>query len=196
MSSSLSTRALDTDTWPAFAALVDRHNGVWGGCWCLWFHERTPDMGESADGNRSVKERMVGDDRTHAALVFDDDATTPDRAVGWCQFGAPEELPRIYHRKEYEAGMVEEAAYRITCFFVDREYRRRGVSEIALAGALDLIAAQGGGLVESFPQQGGKMSASFLYNGTRAMFERAGFEYERPKGKNHCVMTRRIAARR
>jgi hypothetical protein len=30
--------------------------------------------------------------------------------------------------------------------------------------------------------------ASFLYNGTRSLFERAGFEYQRPKGKYHCVM--------
>jgi hypothetical protein len=33
-----------------------------------------------------------------------------------------------------------------------------------------------------------QMSASFLYNATRTMFERAGFAYERPKGKNHCIM--------
>jgi len=33
-----------------------------------------------------------------------------------------------------------------------------------------------------------KTSASFLYNGTRNLFEQAGFEYQRPKGKNHCVM--------
>ncbi|HSM45585.1 MAG TPA: GNAT family N-acetyltransferase, partial [Acidimicrobiia bacterium] len=29
---------LRPDTWDAFARLVERHNGVWGGCWCLWFH--------------------------------------------------------------------------------------------------------------------------------------------------------------
>jgi hypothetical protein len=29
-----------------------------------------------------------------------------------------------------------------------------------------------------------------LHNGTRSLFEQAGFSYERPKGKNHCVMTK------
>ena len=33
-----------------------------------------------------------------------------------------------------------------------------------------------------------KTSASFLYNGTRNLFEQAGFEYQRPKAKNYCVM--------
>ena len=40
---------------------------------------------------------------------------------------------------------------------------------------------------------GKKISASFLYNGTRTLFEKAGFTYQRPKGKNHCVMTRTVA---
>jgi GNAT superfamily N-acetyltransferase len=34
----LRTRALDERTWPDFAALVERHDGVWGGCWCMAFH--------------------------------------------------------------------------------------------------------------------------------------------------------------
>jgi ribosomal protein S18 acetylase RimI-like enzyme len=31
-------RPLDETTWPDFAGLVERHNGVWGGCWCMAFH--------------------------------------------------------------------------------------------------------------------------------------------------------------
>lgn len=66
---------------------------------------------------------------------------------------------------------------------------------MALRGALDLIAEAGGGVVEAYPQdtQGKKTSASFLYNGTRSLFERAGFTYERPKGKNHCVTRRTVS---
>jgi hypothetical protein len=29
---------LSPRTWDAFADLAERHNGVWGGCWCTWFH--------------------------------------------------------------------------------------------------------------------------------------------------------------
>jgi GNAT superfamily N-acetyltransferase len=184
-------RPLRPDTWDAFAALVERHNGVWGGCWCLQFHPQTPERGQSFAGNRALKRRLVDAGQAHAALVFDG-----DRAVGWCQYGTPIELPNIAHRKEYEAGLAEPPEYRITCFFIDRDYRREGVAAVALEGALDLIAEAGGGLVEGYPYdtQGKRTSASFLYNGTRSLFERAGFEYQRPKGKNHCVMRARIAA--
>jgi len=128
--------------------------------------------------------------RAHAALVFDGDT-----AVGWCEYGTPDELPSIYHRKEYLAGIDALPDYRITCFFIEKGHRRQGVSAIALAGALELIAAAGGGVVEAYPHdtQGKKVSASFLYNGTRSLFEDAGFTYLRPKGKSNCVMSTTIA---
>jgi GNAT superfamily N-acetyltransferase len=121
--------------------------------------------------------------------VFDGDV-----AVGWCQYGNPEELPNIYHRKEYEAGLERPPDYRLTCFFVDRDHRRDGVAAVALRGALELIAEAGGGHVEAYPQdtEGAKVSAAFLYNGTRSLFEQAGFSYERPKGKHHCVMSKTV----
>jgi hypothetical protein len=31
-------KALDQSTWTAFAVLVERNNGIFGGCWCLGFH--------------------------------------------------------------------------------------------------------------------------------------------------------------
>jgi GNAT superfamily N-acetyltransferase len=85
--------------------------------------------------------------------------------------------------------------YRLTCIFVDRDYRRKGVAGVALRGALELIAEAGGGVVEGYPQdtQGKKISAKFLYNTTRSLYEQTGFTYVRPKGKNHCVMRRTVS---
>jgi GNAT superfamily N-acetyltransferase len=183
-------KGLGPDTWDAFADLAERHNGVWGGCWCTWFHTAYAEKGHSAEGNRALKKRLVHEGKAHAALVFDGDV-----AVAWCEYGTPEDLPNIYHRKEYEAELDRLPDYRITCFFVDRRYRRKGVAAVALRGALDLIAQAGGGVVEAYPQdtEGKKISASFLYNGTRTLFEDAGFRYDRPKGKHHTVMSTTVA---
>ena len=140
---------------------------------------------------RDWKERLVREGKAHAALVFDGDV-----AAGWCQYGSPEELPRIYHRKEYEATRTEEPPdYRLTCIFVDRDYRRKGVAGVALRGAVDLIAKAGGGVVEGYPRdtQGKTISAKFLYSATRSLFEEAGFDYDRPKGKFNCVMRRSVS---
>jgi len=126
-------------------------------------------------------------------------SSTAAEAVAWAEYGPPEELPNIHHRLEYEAGLVRPPDYRITCIFVDRHYRRRGVAALALRGALDLIAKAGGGVVEGYPHdmskqpEGKTMSSSFLYNGTRRMYQEAGFAYERSKGQKNCVMTRTMA---
>ena len=183
---------LSPKTWDAYADLAERHNGVWGGCWCTWFH-RYPDPPECKElGTREFKRQLVEQDRAHAAVVFDG-----DEAVAWAQFGTVSELPNIHHRKEWEKGLERAPDFRITCLFVDRRYRRKGMAVIAVQGALSLIAAAGGGLVESYPHDlppDKKTSASFLYNATRTMYEQLGFTYQRPKGKGNCVMTKEIAA--
>ena len=183
-------RPLDETTWPDFARLVERHNGVWGGCWCMGFHAEGVGRSKTPGQNRSEKECRVREGRAHAALAYDG-AT----CVGWCQFGSPEELPRIKHRRAYLDGTPDPPDWRITCFFVDRAYRGRGVASAALGGALEQIAGSGGGLVESFPEHvhDRKVSASFLHNGTVAMFEQHGFERIRSIGKHHWVVTKVVA---
>jgi len=182
-------KPLDEHTWPDFARLVEKHNGVWGGCWCIAFHEKG--FGSAAQ-NRAEKERRVREGRAHAALVYDGSV-----AVGWCQFGPTDELPRIKHRREYLEGLDSLPDWRITCFFVDRHYRGKGVAAAALEGALNEIARLGGGTVESYPEDvdGRAVSGSFLHNATVSIFERQGFQRTRRLGKNHWVMTRVIASR-
>jgi GNAT superfamily N-acetyltransferase len=185
----MTVRPLDASTWPDFARLVERHDGVWGGCWCMAFHAEGC---KRPDGqNRSEKERRVREGRAHAALVYEDGA-----CVGWCQFGAAGELPRIKRERAYREGAGDPPDWRITCFFVDRGHRRRGVADRALAGALELIAGLGGGTVESYPESihGRSVSGSFLHNGTLAMFERQGFERGRAIGKHHCVVALTVPA--
>ena len=141
---------------------------------------------------RAQKEQRVQQGTTHAALVYDDSAT----CVGWCQFGPPEELPRIKHLRVYSEVIVAPPQWRITCFFVDKAYRGQGVSSAALAGALEQIALLGGCTVESYPEDVAdrKVSAAFLYNSRLSMFERQGFERVRRLGKNHWVVAKVVQA--
>ena len=183
----LSAMPLDETTWPDFSRLVEKHNGVWGGCWCLSFHAEGGERGKTFAQKRSEKECRVREGRTQAALVYDG-AT----CVGWCQFGSPDELPRIKHKRAYLEGLTVPPDWRITCFFVDRQYRGRGIAAAALKAALSEIARLGGGTVESYPEavEGRSASSSFLHNGTVSMFERQGFERMRRLGKNHWVVTK------
>jgi hypothetical protein len=84
-------RPLEAATWDAFVHLAEKHNGVWNGCWCTWFHPACAERGVSPEGNRAYKERLVRQGKAHAALVFDGDV-----AVAWREYGSPDELPNIY----------------------------------------------------------------------------------------------------
>ena len=184
------TKPLDETTWPDFAGLVERHNGVWGGCWCMSFHQEGFERHRGAEQNRSDKEARVREGRAHAALVFDGDT-----CIGWCQFGPTEELPRIKAARAYGEGLTVLPDWRITCFFVDKAYRRKGVAAAALAGALQQIERLGGGTVESYPEdaEGRSVSSSSLHNGTVAMFEQQGFSRNRRIGKDRWVVARTVA---
>jgi hypothetical protein len=82
-------KPLDETTWPDFARVVEKHNGVWGGCWCMSFHLERGFGNRTSSQNRAEKEHRVRNGRAHAALVYDGSS-----AVGWCQFGPADELPR------------------------------------------------------------------------------------------------------
>jgi GNAT superfamily N-acetyltransferase len=180
-------KPLDVNTWPQFAQMVEKHNGVWGGCWCMAFHPEGVDRSTTAAQHRAEKERRVRQGHAHAALVYDGTA-----CIGWCQFGPTEELPRIKHLRVYREGLTALPDWRITCFFIDKGYRGKGVASAALAGVLQEIARLGGGTVESYPEdvEGRKVSASFLHNGTVAMFERHGFERLRRLGKDRWLVVK------
>jgi hypothetical protein len=66
---STTIKPLTPDTWPLFAALVERHHGIVGECWCVAFHPDREDHEQRADGegvavsgydgNRAYKKSLV-----------------------------------------------------------------------------------------------------------------------------------------
>ena len=189
-SSRFTVKALDATTWAAFAALVERNNGIFGGCWCMGFHPEGVGKDTTPDLNRRRKLSRVNEQTAHAALVFDGDG-----CVGWCQFGQPDEVPRIKSRAAYEQGRTAVPDWRIACCYVGKGHRRQGVFAAALAGALDLIAEFGGGVVEGYPEGSDSVPAGFLYNGALSTYETLGFTRNRMIGKHRWVVTTVVAPR-
>ncbi len=189
MSESRTVTQLDTASWPAFAELAVSSESYPSGCWCMGFHPEGVGKDTNAEMNRERKLERVRRGTTHAALVLEGDV-----CVGWCQFGSPEELPRIKSRAAYEKTLTELPDWRITCFYVRRGHRRRGVSADALAGALDLVAGLGGGVVEGYPEPAGAVPAGFLFNGALSTFEKLGFERDRMIGKHRWVMKKVVSS--
>ncbi len=178
-------RPLDASTWVAFAELVERNNGIFGGCWCIGYH---PERGQEGISHRAVMEDRVRTGRAHAALVIDADGF----AQGWCQYGSPAELPGVKHKREYDKDAPPLPDWRITCFYVDKKHRGQGIARAALEGALDQIAHRGGGLVEAISEvtAGRQAQGRFLFSATVELFEQNGFTRVRQVGKHAWIVSR------
>ena len=152
------TKQLTKRTLPDFERLFETHPAPGAfPCWCMHSHRphtlpenmRLHSGLERAARNREEKRKLVENNASHGILVY-----WNGEPVGWCQYGVKEELPRIesnpaYRRLAPDVGA--EKLWRITCFVVNRRYRRRGVASVALKAAVDAIRKEGGGLVEAYP---------------------------------------------
>ena len=76
---------LNTSTWDAFAELVERNNGIFGGCWCTAFHSEGQQRGLD---RRAIPEVTAGREAQGRFLysatveLFEDFGFTRRRQVG------------------------------------------------------------------------------------------------------------------
>lgn len=184
--STRTVRPLDASTWDAFEELCTTNGGFPSGCFCIGFHTEGPTRDAACNRDRKRERVLAG--TTHAALVLED-----GRCVGWCQYGPVTEVVRIKNRRTYDATRAGDLPdWRIGCNYVRAGHRRQGVATAALGGALDLIAAAGGGVVEGYPEPVGSVPAGFLYHGAMSTFERFGFVPDRAIGKHRWVVRRTV----
>jgi len=174
-----STIQLSEETWPDFERLFAANNGVWGGCWCMYYHE--PERFNSGDyaKNRSAKQALLKEGRAHGTIVY-----CGGEPVGWCQFGPREELPRVDHKRGYRA--TSEDVWRVTCLFIGRNHRKMGFADLAVRESVKAMKGLGVRNVEAYPVEG-KLSASLLWSGTPELFKGVGFSLVGRLGKKTWV---------
>lgn len=192
-----STKELTKNTLPDFERLFEKHPAPGAFmCWCMYHQRARPSaVSKQLDfrikrtrRNRQQKRELVENGRSHGILVYSE-----GEPVGWCQYGSKEELPRIDNNLSYRRLALDsdvKRLWRITCFVVDRKYRRRGVASTALKAALEAIRNKGGGIVEAYPII--RWGAYREYYGTVSMFRKEGFKIVAPFGKSNVVMRKTI----
>ena len=141
--------------------------------------------------NRQQKEKLVKNGRAHGVIVY-----ANGEPVGWCQYGPREELPRVDHSRNYRNLAPKDKTgrlWRITCFVVDKNYRKSSVASTALEVALESIRNNGGGLVKAIPVSKTDQGPGYMHTGTVSMFEKAGFKIVAPfaSGRTATVLMRR-----
>ncbi len=187
-----SVKELGPDTWKDFESFFSKYNGVQAGCWCMYYHREHVTPGktieEKTENNHREKEALVKSGKSRGVLIYADNSL-----VGSCQYGTREELPRPDHGRVYKT--LERVAggsplWRITCFFVDRDYRRRGVASILLRETLSRIKEGGGGTVEAYPVT--HWNAYSVWFGSLPMYQQVGFEVVAKLGRSNVLVRRYV----
>lgn len=100
------------------------------------------------------------------------------RAVAWCSVGPRAGFPALATKRSLATDW-DERTWSVTCFFVDRAWRRRGLGRRLLLAAVALARRHGATRIEGYPaalpRDGGALPAAFAWTGLPRVFERAGF---------------------
>jgi len=165
----LAVRPLTPDRWTALVELFGASGGS-AGCWCMYWRIGPENRRRPRDRNRDDLRRVVEQGPAPGLLAFA--GTTP---VGWCQLTPRSDLGWLERRREL-ARIDDTPVWSLSCFYVRRGYRRRGVMAALVAAALRAAKRAGAPAVEAYPVDTAHAGATTnVFTGTRAAFERAGF---------------------
>jgi len=185
----LDLRALTREDFSLLAQLFGER-GACGGCWCMaWRLDRKTWERQRGQGNRRALQRLVAGGRLSGVL-----ALSAGRAVGWCSVGPRVDFVALESKRSL-ATAWDERTWSVTCFFIERSWRRRGLGVRLLRAAVDLARERGATRLEGYPaplpRSGGALPAAFAWTGLPRLFERNGFRpLPDPPGKRPIYVRR------
>lgn len=148
--------------------------GFYSGCWCMWWRVTSREYKErSGDGLRVGLEELVSGGHEPGLVAYV--GTEP---VGWVAVAPRDEYPRLQRSPKLRP-VDDLPVWSISCFYIDRHHRRRGVAGALLQAAVEHARSRGARVVEAYPidtSDREKVASGDIFTGTLAMFERAGFQ--------------------
>jgi GNAT superfamily N-acetyltransferase len=185
---------LSERTWPDLVDLFGP-NGAVAGCWCTWFLQPTSNI--SREHGEANRELLHG--RLRSGVPVGLLAMTDGQAVGWVAVAPRPLYPRLATSKiTRPVDLAEDLAdiWSVTCFYVRRAARRKGVAGELLAGAVEFARRRGARVVEGYPvvvADGAKVGSGELYHGTLSGFLAAGFELVDRRSSKRALVRRDLS---
>ena len=163
--------------------------GATGGCWCMWWRlPRSEFDRQKGEGNREALRSLVRAGVPPGLLAYID-----GRPVGWCAL-APREEYGALERSRILKRVDELPVWSVTCFFVAKEHRRKGVTARLLRAAVEYAAEHGAQIVEGYPVEPRSANAPpvFIFTGIASSFRDAGFTEVARRSESRPIMRYQI----
>jgi GNAT superfamily N-acetyltransferase len=177
----ITVRPLTPDLWPALEDLFGKH-GACNGCWCMYWR-----LGSGYHRERELNkrdfQRRVDDGPPPGLLAFDGGL-----AVGWCQLTPRGELSWLNASRLFKP-IDAVPVWALSCFYVRRAARSRGISEALIAAAVKTARRAGAPALEAYPVDTAvRGRTQNVFTGTVKSFERAGFTVVERRSPDRPIM--------
>ena len=191
MSSELRFDPLTSSNWKKFETLMGEKGGC-GNCWCMYFRLPYKTFQENKpDGNKKMMKQLVNKEMPQGLI-----ASMNNEPVGWIAMAPREDYMRLENSRVFKR-IDDKPVWSITCFFIRKEFRHKGLSQQLIRGAIDfaknLPAGKAGKkikILEAYPAipYAEKVPHPFLWVGVLSSFLKNGFKIVRQNSKSRAMV--------
>lgn len=176
--------------WKQFEELMGEKGGC-GNCWCMYFRIPTKEFQENKpDGNKKLMKLLVDKNKPIGLIAF-----LHEQPVGWLALAPREDYMKIENSRAFKR-IDEKPVWSISCFFIKKEYRHKGLSQQLIKGAVDFAkrsATRGGKkikILEAYPAipYAEKVPHPFLWVGVLSSFIKNGFTIVHQHSKSRAMV--------
>lgn len=176
--------SLDSERWEDFELLFGPR-GACGGCWCMsWRLKKSEfEFGKGEPNKYSMKD-IVYKGKPAGVLAYID-----GKPIAWCAV-APREVYKRLESSRVLKPIDDKPVWSITCLFIDKAFRRKGISTEVIRGAVEYAKENGADIVEAYPvvPYDSSVPDAFLWTGIPEAFIKAGFEETARRSRMKPIM--------
>ncbi|HKB03082.1 MAG TPA: GNAT family N-acetyltransferase [Gemmataceae bacterium] len=184
MPTKLFCHPLTPDRWADLETLFGPR-GACAGCWCtFWRRPRSEYDRHKGDGNRRFMLKVVEAGPPPGILGYLD-----GEPVGWCAVAPRKDYPRLVGSRILSP-VDDTPVWSVSCLFVRKDQRRKGVSVRLLRAAVEHVKGQGGAVVEGYPVEpkSDDVRDTFVWHGLASAFRAAGFREVARRSETRPIM--------
>ena len=184
MAASYRFQPLTSKNWDDFETLFGPR-GACGGCWCMSWRLKKSDYDKNkGNGNKKAMAKLAKSGKEPGILAY-----YKKEPIGWCTFAPREEFMRLESSRVLKP-IDDHRVWSITCFFIRKDFRRKGVSAELLKGVIKFCKKKGAKILEAYPvvPYSDKMPDVFAWTGFPSAFEKAGFVEAARRSKTRPIM--------
>jgi GNAT superfamily N-acetyltransferase len=175
---------LTSSTWKKFEAVMGEKGGC-GNCWCMYFRLPYKTFQENKpDGNKKMMKQLVKKDRPQGLM-----ASINKEPVGWIALAPREDYMRLANSRVFKP-IDDKPVWSITCFFIKKEFRHKGLSQQLIKGAIDFAKKKKIKTLEAYPAipYAEKVPHPFLWVGVLSTFIKQGFKIVQQHSKSRAMV--------